>query len=307
MPGSDDPASSPRAPALGNMAASANRPIVPDHESLRLIGSGAYGEVWLARSVTGAFRAVKVIHRGRFEDQRPFEREFSGIQKFEPVSRRHTSQLAVLHVGRNDDYFYYIMELADDANAERGVRSAESGTRGPEWHEETPASVPHSAFRIPHSINPDTYVPKTLKSELTRRGRLPGDECLHVALSLTTALEHLHQNGLVHRDIKPSNIIFVGGIPKLADIGLVAARDATLSFVGTEGFIPPEGPGTSAADIYSLGKVFYEMCTGRDRQEYPELPTGLREIADREALVEINEIILKIGRASCRERVCQYV
>ena len=36
------------------------RPDVPDHEILRLIGTGAYGEVWLARSVTGAYRAVKV-------------------------------------------------------------------------------------------------------------------------------------------------------------------------------------------------------------------------------------------------------
>ena len=81
--------------------------------------------------------------------------------------------------------------------------------------------------------------------------------------------------------------------PKLADIGLVATRDVRLSFVETEGFVAPEGPGTSAADIYSLGKAFYEMCTGRDQQEFPELPTALRATADREALVEMNEIVLK--------------
>ena len=48
-----------------------------------------------------------------------------------------------------------------------------------------------------------------------------------IALSLTRALEHLHAHGLVHRDIKPSNIIFVNGVPKLADIGLVTSVDAT--------------------------------------------------------------------------------
>src|SRR3954453_9733585 len=32
--------------------------IIPDHELLRVIGRGAYGEIWLARTVTGAFRAV---------------------------------------------------------------------------------------------------------------------------------------------------------------------------------------------------------------------------------------------------------
>ena len=45
----------------------------------------------------------------------------------------------------------------------------------------------------------------------------------------------------MHRDIKPSNIIFVNGVPKLADIGLVAAANEARSYVGTEGFIPPRG------------------------------------------------------------------
>src|SRR5262249_17110505 len=93
---------------------------------------------------------------------------------------------------------------------------------------------------------------------------------------LSAALEHLHQEGLVHRDIKPSNIIFVNGARKLADIGLVADVDEARSFVGTVGFIPPEGPGTSQADVYSLGKVLYEMLTGNDRQQFPSLPQAFR-------------------------------
>jgi hypothetical protein len=44
----------------------------------------------------GELRAVKVIHRSRFNDERPFEREFEGIQRFEPISRSHPSQLAIL-------------------------------------------------------------------------------------------------------------------------------------------------------------------------------------------------------------------
>jgi len=67
-------------------------------------------------------------------------------------------------------------------------------------------------------------------------------ECLTIGLALATALDHLHRHGLVHRDIKPSNIVFVSGIPKLADIGLVTHVEATLSLVGTEGYLPPEGP-----------------------------------------------------------------
>ena len=67
---------------------------------------------------SGELRAVKLIHRSRFSDARPFEREFEGIQRFEPIFRSHPSQLAILHVGKHDDAgcFYYVMELADDAN-----------------------------------------------------------------------------------------------------------------------------------------------------------------------------------------------
>src|SRR5436190_13356158 len=92
-------------------------PNIPDHELLRCIGQGSYGEVWLARNVLGEFRAIKVVYRRTFEHDRPYEREFEGIQKFEPISRLHDSQVDILHVGRNDaaGYFYYVMELADDA------------------------------------------------------------------------------------------------------------------------------------------------------------------------------------------------
>src|SRR5262245_42224457 len=111
---------SPHADRTGTQDA---RPTVPDHELLRCIGCGSYGEVWLARNVMGTFRAVKVVYRASFEHDRPFEREFEGIQKFEPVSRTHESQVDILHVGRNEQagYFYYVMELADAADASSPV------------------------------------------------------------------------------------------------------------------------------------------------------------------------------------------
>ena len=72
--------------------------------------------MWLARNALGTWRAVKIVYRAAFDHDRPYEREFEGIRRFEPVSRTHPSQLNILHVGRNDaaGYFYYVMELADD-------------------------------------------------------------------------------------------------------------------------------------------------------------------------------------------------
>ena len=86
-------------------------PLRPDHDLLRCIGKGSYGEVWLAKNIVGSFRAVKIIHRARFTEERPFEREFEGMQRFEPVARTHPGLVAVLHLGRDSagSYFYYIM------------------------------------------------------------------------------------------------------------------------------------------------------------------------------------------------------
>src|SRR5262245_57376289 len=85
-----------------------------DYEVLRLIGRGGYGEVWLVRDKSGRHLACKVIYRESFDNARPYEREYEGIKKFEPVSRASESQVNILHVGRRDaaGYFYYIMELA---------------------------------------------------------------------------------------------------------------------------------------------------------------------------------------------------
>jgi tetratricopeptide (TPR) repeat protein len=249
-------------------------PSVPEHELIRRIGEGSYGEVWLARSVMGSYRAVKVVYRKTFEHDRPYQREFTGMQKFEPVSRTHEGLVNVLQIGRNDQagYFYYIMELADDASVER--------------------------FGAP--INPATYKPKTL-GEVGRHGRLPLEQCVQIVLGVTSSLAHLHRNGLVHRDIKPSNILIINGIPKLADIGLVAGINEARSFVGTEGFIPPEGPGKPQADLYSLGKVLYEIGTGKDRHDFPDLPADLRDSAEQSGFAEVNEIILK----ACASEVAQ--
>jgi hypothetical protein len=39
---------------------------VPDHELLQRVGTGAYGEVWMARNKLGTLRAVKLVYRARF-------------------------------------------------------------------------------------------------------------------------------------------------------------------------------------------------------------------------------------------------
>ncbi len=258
-------------------------PVVPDYELERRIGRGSYGEVWLAHSALETRRAVKVVYRASFDSERPYLREFEGIRQYEPVSS-HESQVRVYHVGKNDDagYFYYVMELADDATTLGKTAPVPGGEAAP--------------------VEIQQYTPATLTGWLKQRGRLPSAEALPIALALASALEHLHRHGLVHRDIKPSNVVFVGGRPKLADIGLVTSVTSADTLVGTTGYIPPEGPGTPQADLFSLGKVLYEAVTGRDRQDFPNLPEDLAKLPDRAALLEFNEIILKCCHGNSRER-----
>lgn len=246
--------------------------VIPDYTLLKRVGSGAYGEVWLAQSVTGAYRAVKIVWREDFELTRTFHREFLGIQQFEPISRAHPCLVHILHVGWNEHrgFYYCVMELADDAE------------EGPNFQD----------IR--------SYVPRTLGTDMKRHGRLDLTFCRDAGVYLADALYYMHNHGLTHRDIKPSNIIFVGGVCKLADIGLVAGFGER-TFVGTEGFVPPEGPGTAQADIYSLGKVLYEMSSGKDRMEFPEVPANLGD-EEWPFWMDLNRVICKACAPDLRER-----
>lgn len=221
------------------------------------------------------YRAVKVVRREDFEYERTFEREFEGIQRYEKVSQNHPGLVDVLHVGRDDQagFYYYVMELADS---------------------ETGEAVEECLER---------YRPRTLSSDLRRRTALTVRECVDLGVAIGGALGHLHQAGLTHRDVKPSNIIFVKGQPKLADVGLVASTGQR-TFVGTEGYVPPEGPGTSSADLYSLAMVLYEMHTGKDRLDFPELPTNLEipPSVNRDEWRALNAVICRAGSPDPRKR-----
>jgi CHASE2 domain-containing sensor protein len=247
-------------------------PDVPNYELFNPpFGEGAYGKVWLARNTTGQWRALKVVYLANFDQNTgPYEREFNGIKKYQPVSDKHPGLLRVEFVSEKlAGYFYYVMELGDPLE--------------PGWEHE-----------------PSTYKPRDLVSERARshRRRLPVRECVRIGLALSDALDFLHRQGLTHRDIKPQNIIFVNGHPKLADMGLITEirpPDQERTLVGTPGYMPPppERPGTPQADIYALGMVLYVLSTGRNTAYFPEIATTLVEGGDPADFFPLNTVILK--------------
>jgi predicted Ser/Thr protein kinase len=125
---------------------------------------------------------------------------------------------------------------------------------------------------------------ETLADRL-KKGALPLDEGLKVAIQIAGALSTAHRHGIVHRDLKPGNVMLTKAGAKLLDFGLAklkpgaapaAARSglptaddpitAEGTILGTLHYMSPEqveGKDTDArGDIFAFGAMVYEMATG---------------------------------------------
>lgn len=112
------------------------------------------------------------------------------------------------------------------------------------------------------------------------KGQFPsGPDLVQLFACLGRAIDYAHARGMVHRDIKPANILLDGrntthlasGEPMLTDFGmarLLGGSTGSLShtWLGTPLYLSPEQargrPGTALSDIYALGVILYEVCTG---------------------------------------------
>lgn len=150
----------------------------------------------------------------------------------------------------------------------------------------------------------------TLKEYMQQQGVLKWREAVHFTTQILRGLQHAHSKGIVHRDVKPQNIMLLSnGDIKVTDFGIArfdgSERDLdTNKAIGSVHYISPEqasGSRTdSRSDIYSVGVILYEMCTGRlpfdgkdtvsvavmhlqadprmPREINPAIPEGLEEI-----------------------------
>ncbi|MEQ1922316.1 MAG: serine/threonine-protein kinase [Pyrinomonadaceae bacterium] len=109
--------------------------------------------------------------------------------------------------------------------------------------------------------------------DLVLRRAFSINESLNVFASVCEAVGYIHQNGIVHRDIKAQNIkLTADGRAKLLDFGIAKAVGShgltqTGGVIGTPNYLSPEQlsgeKATSAADVWALGVLLYEMLTGK--------------------------------------------
>lgn len=111
----------------------------------------------------------------------------------------------------------------------------------------------------------------TLKTYISKKGRLAYNEVISIAIQVGRGIEAAHKKNIIHRDIKPQNIMISReGKVKVTDFGIArAATSNTVSadIMGSVHYSSPEqarnGYVSFQSDIYSLGIVMYEMITGR--------------------------------------------
>jgi serine/threonine protein kinase len=109
----------------------------------------------------------------------------------------------------------------------------------------------------------------TLAEHVLENGPLKDSDLLQVAIQALTALEAIHQAGIIHCDFKPANVILGQGGARVIDFGIAKALDSTHrlgEIAGTFPYMAPEQvankPLTSAVDLFAWGSTMVFAATG---------------------------------------------
>lgn len=119
------------------------------------------------------------------------------------------------------------------------------------------------------------WADESLRDVLTKNPTgLSDSATIRIFTSIVEAMAYAHQEGVLHRDLKPENVLFFNGVPRLADFGLGRRLSSdsmritqshlglgTLVYMAPEQFSEAHAVGPTA-DVYSLGKILFELITG---------------------------------------------
>ncbi len=214
-------------------AAPANRLCtVGDYELLSEIARGGMGVVYRARQKSlNRLAAVKLILVGQWASPAQVQR-FKG-EAAAAAKLDHPNIVPIYEIGEANGQHFFSMKLVDGGNLAQSISGSGIDT-----------------------------------TDFRRAARL--------LATVARAVHYAHQRGILHRDLKPTNILVdTHGEPHLTDFGLAKAFEqdsgttVSAALLGTPAYMAPEqaaGKGaqiTTAADLYSLGAILYQLLTGK--------------------------------------------
>ncbi len=217
------------------------------YKDKKIIGSGAFGEVWKCkRNTDGSVFAKKILKTPCDEEAKiRFQKEVRILAKLD-----HPNIVSIIARRLGEEPIWYVMPLYS-----------------------------HSLF-----------------NELA--GLVGDEERIHKVFgAILDALDYAHSEGVIHRDLKPENVLMNNDDDVvITDFGLGRIIDShttrltgTGYTMGTDLYMAPEQfsfakNADKRSDIFTLGRMLYELFTGRLTsaiQDTTKLDPAIAVIVDR--------------------------
>jgi serine/threonine-protein kinase len=254
------------------------------YDLLEVLGHGGMGVIYRARDrKLNRIVALKMLRVGASASEGELLRFRAEAEAVADLDHPHI--VPIFDVGEHKGQPFFSMRLMEGGSLASRINDFALGWPGLRCSE-----APVRSTSTPATHKP---TPAQIKSQQSK--------IVNLLVIVARAVHFAHEHGILHRDLKPANIMLDGeDRPYVSDFGLakrVEGSERTVhedsltvtgAVVGTPSYMAPEqalgqkGVVTTAADVYSLGAILYELLTGQPPfQESTPLAT-LRQITEQE-------------------------